>query len=913
MTKRIISILLAAVMLFSFPVFAEEAEQSVAADSGNMQFAKAMGIIPTDAAGTDTVTRLEFAEMFCNIVRTGIGIASSENVSFTDVPQESSAVVANVAAWKIMNGVGGGLFAPDAEITYIQALKSMVTFLGYGQVAESKGGYPYGYRAQAKDLGLIGVSSAGDNDVLTFEKAAELFKLALNVDFRKPAVFNPEAEYEIDDDVTYLQYYRDIVRVRGIVKSTYVSDISGLGKTVYNKVRIDGSVFPFDPEKISAHKLFGYKVDAYTDSDSEEIIYIENAGTDAVYISAGDISGLSGDNIEYWSETGKKKKLRIDDYTRVLYNGTLRTSYTEADINPFAFSVKDGGITAIDNDQDGTYDIICTDAYDSYVVTRIIDTKIYAENTAGVVIDLDAMNYTEGKGYLIYNILGQPVKVADIKTGDTLSVSRDKNGKITEIVVTIDEITGIISTIEDRDGKMFVTVNGAEFECSALVTSLGADDIILGNKACIKFNKDGLVCDIDQEAYDLWNAAYLTGVSTGKGLDTAVKIKFFGEDGKWHIAELADKIAFTNRFDKSDTGNIDKSLFITEVGTDTDGAVIRQPILYRLNASGYLKEIKLAASPAENDTNGENYLASYSTTKANSPFYMMKASNGSKTAEVVANGENALYWSHKDAGFNGTAFVTASTVAFAVPPEEDRDEEGKYSVIDPLSAYDDWETNATMALYASDDRPVVDVAVKVSSAAAEINVKTYAFVIENIERTYNAETGAENTTVYGYMNGKRYEYTDPDNVLASFAVTPDRGDMLRLVVNGYNEITQAHFVFDASEKTVYKKDGTKAQGGSSDDTYASMRFVCGKVKHIDSEIMTVSTTTSDGLTAVEAPYTVANHKYVKVTKSARGNITVEQASVSDIIGSEDYGDEATYVVVHTQSARAWGVVIYEGF
>lgn len=910
MTKRIISIALALTMLLSFPVFAESTE--TAADSGNMVFAKAMGIIDDGATGEDTVTRLELAEMFCNIFRSSIGLASSESVSFTDVPADKTAIAANVASLGIMNGVGGNLFAPDGIATYAQAVKATVVFLGYGQVAESKGGYPHGYRMQARDLKLIS-ADYDENAPLTFEKAAELFKLALNVDFRRPAIFNPEAEYEIDDGVTYLQYYRNIVRVRGVVKSTYVSDISGLGKTAYNKIRVDGELLSFDPEKISAHTFFGHNADAYIDPDSKEIIYIEDAGTDVIRISAGDISGLNGDNIEYWNESGKKKKLRIDGYTRVLYNGTLRTSYTELDINPFASSVKDGSLTAIDSDRDGTFDIIAVDAYDSYVVTRIIDSKIYAENTAGVVIDLDALSYTEGKGYLIYNVLGQPVKVADIKKGDTLSVSRDKSGRITEIVVTIDEITGIIGAIEERDGKMFVTVNGAEFECSALVSSLGADDIVLGNKACIKFNKDGLVCDIDGEAYDLWNAAYLTGVSTGKGLDTDVKIKFFGEDGKWHIASLADKIALTDRLDKNSVSNIDKSGIISEIGTGDDGQAVRQPILYRLNASGYLKEIKFAAAPAESDTNAEAYLASYSTTKANSPFYMMKASNGSKTAEVAANGENALYWSHKDAGFNGTAFVTSSTVAFAVPPEEDRNDEGKYSVIDAASAYDDWETGATMALYASDDRPVVSVAVKVSSAAAEINVKTYAFIIENIEKTYNSETGAESTSVSGYMNGSRYEYTDPDNVLSSFAVTVDRGDMLRLAVNGYNEITQAQLAFDASEKAVYKKDGTKAQGGSSDDTYSSLRFVCGKVKHIDSDIMTVSTTSSDGLTAVEVPYTVANHKYVKVTKSPRGIITVAQASVSDIIGSDDYGDEATFAVVHTQAARAWGVVIYEGF
>lgn len=915
MTKRIISIILAAVMLFSFPVLAEDAEQTVMPDSGNMQFAKAMGIVASDAVGTAPVTRLDLATMFCNIIRTDIGLATTQSVQFTDVPTEASSVVANVTAIGIMNGVGSGQFAPDNVATYIQAIKAMVIFLGYDQLAEVKGGYPYGYYMQASDLGLTAGAPKDMNAQLTFEKAVELFKLALNVDFREPVEFNPEVQYQITDNLTYLHYHRDIVRVRGVVRSTYTSDISGTGKTSYDKIRIGSELFTFEPAEFNANEFFGYNVDAYVQLDTDKIIYIENVGTEVTKLSSKEISGLVGDNIEYYTDSGKKKKLAINDYTRVLYNGTIRTSYTEYDINPFVVSTLDGGLTAIDNDGNGVYDIICVDAYDSYKVKKIVENKIYAENIAGIIVDFDAMDYTEGEGYLIYNVLGQPVRISDVEVDNTISVSRDKNGVITEIVVTIDEVIGVINAIQTRGGKLYLTVNGGEFECSGLVTSLGTDEIVIGKKACLRFNKDGLVSEIDQEAYDLWNIGYLTGYSKGKGIDPETQIKVFGEDGKWYVYKLAERITVTDRENKDITDTIDRSAFIAEAGTTADGKVVRQPIMFRPNAEGELKEVIFAASPAASDEGGVNYLANYNTTKESSPLYMMKAMNGARSAEVVADGVNALYWSHKDAGFEGTAFMTKSSVVFAIPPAEDRDDDAKYSVVDPFD-YDDWESAATIALYATDVHPVIDIGVKVSTAATAINVKTYAFIVDKIEDYIDDVTGADCCKVSGYMSGKYYEYTDPEGVLLTVGpngTRPERGDMIRLAVNGYNEISQADFAFDASEKAVYKKDGTKSDGGCSDDTYRNLRYVYGTVKYVDNNIMTVSTTATDGITPVEVNYTVANHRFTKVTKDARGNITITPAAVTDLIGSDDYSTDASKVVVHTQSARAWGVVIYEGF
>ncbi|MBQ6998528.1 MAG: S-layer homology domain-containing protein [Clostridia bacterium] len=901
MTKRIISLILAAAMLFSFPAFAEDAEV-VKPDSGNMLFAKAMEIVPADAVGTNIVTRGYLAKMFCAVMRTDVGLAPSTNIEFTDVPAELSTVVAHVASMGIMNGVGGGLFAPDAPVTYVQALKAMVTFLGYADYAEAKNGYPFGYYMQAMELDLISNPPKDMNTELTLEKAVSLFKRAINADYRAPVEFDPEVKYEITKNLTYLHYHRDIVRVRGIVKSTAVSDISDMGTTAHNKIRLGSNVFSFDTSKFNAHKFFGHNVDAYVQVETEEILYIEDVGTTVTELSSVQLSGLVGDNIEYFNDAGKKKKLEINASTKVLYNGTNCTNYTEHDINPFPGSSLDGGLTAIDNDGNGVYDIICVEAYETFIVNKIIGNKIYAENTVGEILDLEnEANYVEGESFLVYNILGEPVKVSDIKEGSTVSVSEDKYGNITSVVVTIDNVIGILTATQMHNGRLYVTVNGESFECSNLVMNdPETANLELGVKVCLSFNKGALVSDIEQELYNIWNSGYITACGTVDGVDPKWQVKLFGEDGNWHIYDLAEEIYINESSTVSPAAN-----FATVAGNDTDGLIKRQPILYKINTDEQIKEVIFA----EIATDG-----TYNSVKQTSPFYMMKAMNGARTAEVFADGTNLLYWSHKDAGFEGTAFMSKQTVVFAVPPVENRGDEAKYSIADPFD-YDDWESAAQIALYAKDPQAVVDVAVKMATAA-EINAKTYSFVVEKVDKYIDADTGMDYYRLTGYSNGKQYVYTDPDNKLAGIGPNgthPDKGDIIRVVVNGYDEITNANFHFDASAKAVYKLDGTKSAGGVSDDTYRNNRFVYGTVTYCDDEIMTVGSTATDGATAVEIPYTVASHRYTKVIKDGRGNISIQPATVADVLGSDKYGADASKVVVHTQSARAWGVVIYEGF
>ena len=60
-----------------------------------------------------------------------------------------------------------GMFNPDQEITVAQAIKILVSVVGYQEIAEQSGGYPTGYLAIASQLGVLReVSLRGDEPLM---------------------------------------------------------------------------------------------------------------------------------------------------------------------------------------------------------------------------------------------------------------------------------------------------------------------------------------------------------------------------------------------------------------------------------------------------------------------------------------------------------------------------------------------------------------------------------------------------------------------------------------------------------------------------------------------------------------------------------------------------------------------------
>lgn len=108
-------------------------------------------------------SRAEFLKMAMAVSGNG-AITGSGEPMFADVTADHPyyGVIAAAIDCNIISGDGNGSFRPEASITYSEAVKLVVSVLGYALRAEGLGGYPVGYLSVATTLGISnGVKADG--------------------------------------------------------------------------------------------------------------------------------------------------------------------------------------------------------------------------------------------------------------------------------------------------------------------------------------------------------------------------------------------------------------------------------------------------------------------------------------------------------------------------------------------------------------------------------------------------------------------------------------------------------------------------------------------------------------------------------------------------------------------------------
>ena len=148
--KKFVSYLLVfAMMLTGIQVFANETETAQnntppQTYSDNAALLTALGIYSFgDAAYNDTVTRSQFARMAMELINMEDTALGEGEAYFSDVTADTPyrQEIHTAAFMSIMNGMGDTTFRPLSHITYGQAIKVLVSALGYRPMADSTGGY----------------------------------------------------------------------------------------------------------------------------------------------------------------------------------------------------------------------------------------------------------------------------------------------------------------------------------------------------------------------------------------------------------------------------------------------------------------------------------------------------------------------------------------------------------------------------------------------------------------------------------------------------------------------------------------------------------------------------------------------------------------------------------------------------
>jgi hypothetical protein len=772
---------------------------------------------------TSEVKRSEMIAFICRMMGEENATTSNINV-FTDVTANHWA--AGYIAWGvnrgIINGMGDGTFAPDASVSYQDAVVMIMRALGYDRIAKraENGGYPTGYLKLASQYGVLKDASYDNAKAATREIIAQLIYNALTaplVDVSYYGVSVDDDRYVIyngkngQDLRTLLTYSNEIIKVKAEITKTPKSNPSAcIDKQGNYMVEIDlkdaydyslasvAAEIGADPAIVyvgetEAADLLGSTVEAYL-VDDEELgdwtllaVIGDNRSVVEETISENLNTMTVSDNvISYYADLNDRKMTKIDivDAPTVYYNGMALTS-TEL-TNAFgtlqallrtASSVKFVGA------KNTAYDKIFVTEYIYKVVKSVnANEKLIKFDPAGA-LDLDAESRNnEDFIYGIYDAAGKAMDIADIEVGDVLNIVCPIDGTTgnidtvdyLDIYVTNETVTGKVDELKQTIGKYVIDGDAYAPNVSLTIGEEGIfyltiDDKIIKKDATSTVTKNfALLLDAERDTA-FGEDEYTLRVITADGIKDLVVASTVK-----YINGAASTITY-----KSESGG-QRSLFDTIFGAaiadETTEAAAQAKLAdrfftYKTNSLNQITEIRMA---------------------------------GSTGAPIAAITKSAAKWNPDFEEFGGESIGEAKLFSAPMENKDTTDSAPAWNInVDKVALVDfaslDEDDTFAATLYMLDgekelaavlmaDKPSLGIETSPLAVIQAIGSKLDAD--ENTVTSYTVVIGGEVKTVVAnydeYPSGLGYEV----------------GDIFQYAVNANDEIVEAAIIYDASARAL---------------------------------------------------------------------------------------------------------------
>lgn len=601
--KKITALILVLAIVIALPAvsFAEESASAVVTDSvpetytTKMEILSALGIYSfADKPYNEKVTRAQFSRMIVDLMGLDENVMDNA-VSFSDVTEETeyASAIKTLAAFGLVNGKGDGKFCPDENVTYLQALKIIVSVLGYHPAADASGGYSSGYVKCALDIGLIKNSPDKWDAPITFDLAAQLMLQTMETEIMEILEVNGErVRYAKSSGKLFMNVYHDIYLAEDRLTDNGITAVNGKSKLTENRVQIGSIILLNSNDKV--RRFLGQTVNYYYRNDSGNYTLLYAYPTpdknNTVTINADEL--CPDDNA--FSKTcivakvnGKKKNFKIDKYADLLYNGAVDTSFTEE-----TYKIKNGYLTLLDADNDGKYELVFAEEYvDIITASHFPDgKKITARYAPDGYSKIDYENY---KAVVFENADG--TEAIDVTAGCVLSVFRSKDDTKIRFVLSKKNKEIQVNAIEEDDADIYVFFDKDNAKLSDEYKRLMSEKPFLcpkpvsGNYYKAYFNYEGFISLLEEtEGYTQY-AYLLKIVKDSEPLGgSKVLFKMHTEDDVTLVATAKKKISI----DKV-SGQNPESLFSDRRIVDGNGDAIPQLVKVTVNSKAELSAIEI--------------------------------------------------------------------------------------------------------------------------------------------------------------------------------------------------------------------------------------------------------------------------------------------------------------------------------
>lgn len=865
--KRIISIIISIILAFCVCPAGFAAVGLGTADDAEKAEAllESIGVLEIDNNQSDKVTRADFACYVGRLIGVDEYTAPTE-MYFRDVPTTHWAAncVNSLAAFGAISYDGVTMFRPDDIITVDETLKILVEILGYGVVAEVKGGYPTGYFSVANMIDLrSGISGAQEVSLID---AAMMLYNAANAKLYIPVSYGgSQNEYKQSDTDTLLSVYHNIYYTEGIVDATELTSVSSQGGTGENEISIDGVVYECEENMFD---YIGTQVSVYYrqtyGGDKREIVVIalENDKDDIITVTDDDFISFESDYVLKYYALGseKVKSINISKSASFIYNGV----YVNENIRDY-MNIDYGEIRAI-KDKNGAFSTIIITEYQT-VPIGYTDTErgyVYSAADNSVYFDLSGKDTS----VYIFDEDKNRVNVGSIAQNNVLTIYESPN-KFIYAYLSRKTVDGTIERLVNTDNKIKITIGGNEYVVDKKFYEK--------NKTAIKSGKSvNLYLDIrDTVAYitikndNSYEYGYLTNAVLTGDISPELSVKIFTSDGSLGVYKT-DETVYIDEVKY-------KELSDARAALCKQGTTEIQPRLVRFIADdkGIIKKID-TEKRGVNETDDSLTRTAY-TADGKSYDYISVGILGKKIA------------------------FDKSTILFKVPKDKDavNATEKMFSSTN-LARRIDWLDTEISAYTANSESGVSEVVVQKlewSNAAPE---SRYNIMFEELYTALD-DDGNEVERIVGRKDGVQVEYDiDSDVSLKDSGI--EKGDLLILAVNAGNTVLNYKLVYDADKNIIYDNDAADAYkdnifscNGANYFAAQNMRF--GYAASVKGSVVSMSYTNGG---EVEEIYPVLSSITATVYDSTLGDGVFYKGGITDIADYDNSGVNCSRLIVYAE-------------
>lgn len=527
------------------------------------------------------VTRAEITKMIVDaLAERSSAEASTESTKFADVSADhwAKGYINQGVADGFIAGMSDTEFDPDANVTYVQAQKMLVSAIGYETFAQGQGGWPTGYKTYAASLDITkGISGIKDSTELTRAQVAQMIDNAMDAPLCVIAGWKPEwngtqtPNLEIRDGKegrayeTLFTEKHDAYKVYGRVTETSKTGSVDNDKVTFQVEKADN----FDDEEVKADSpvsedmyIGDSKADNYlrtysqaliqkNDDDEFTILSIAAAAANkSVTVASEDFDeNKSTDEALYFFPAGTTKgstKYQLDTTNGVkIYINGVESSKSIAELRDYLDKNETASVTLQKETEVGStstsakYNTIMVSSYVTAIVDEVIDktneTSVNFDTyssgiQAKMTVNKDDDNYTYS-----FKLDGKDIEAKDLQQNDVLNIAYDTTGSFKDssfydVIVTRNVVDGVKCTsINDSKGEY--TIGGTKYKAAE-----GMDiDVETSTEYSLYLDHFGRIAKADENSvsknygvlkniYKKAGGDYMAQIITKKGTEEEYKV-----------------------------------------------------------------------------------------------------------------------------------------------------------------------------------------------------------------------------------------------------------------------------------------------------------------------------------------------------------------------------------------------------